>query len=81
MGGRKGKCVRKSEVPEFRIDLKKVWESVENASPETKALAERAVRHLEAEKKRRAKMTPKQLRAADEAWAKRLSEDLARFTD
>jgi len=39
------------------------------------------VRHLEAEKKRRAKMTPEELKAADEAWAKRLAESSARFTD
>ena len=72
---------KKSEVPEFRVDLKKAWESIEKASPEMKALAQKAIDSIEAEEKRRAGMTPEQLKAADEAWAKRLSEDLARFTD
>jgi len=72
---------RKEKEPEFRIDLKKVWESVKNSSPETMALARKAVRRMEAENRKRAKMTPAQRKKYDEAWAKRLASDLARFTD
>jgi len=72
---------RRTKDPEFRIDLKKAWESIEKASPEMKALAERAVRHLEAEKKKMAKMTPSQRKKYDEAWAARLAKSSARFTD
>ena len=72
---------KKDRIP--RIDFDRVIREAEQMLEDPKMLkrAQKAVQRQEAERKKMAKMTQKQLERYKKAWAKRLAKDLAKLTD
>lgn len=72
---------RRADPFGFKKLAKDIRAGVTSWSPEMLRLAEKAVQRQEEWNARRAKMTPEELKADDEAWAARLAADIGRFTD